>query len=63
MYKLFNIKQNKYVQEIKSNFTNKCNINSCGYHFEDITFTTKKEALKDAKKRISYKYLVVIEVK
>lgn len=62
MYKLFNKKQNRYVQTLVPNFINKCGVASCGFHFEDITFQTKKLAEMDAKRRIAYKDLVVVKV-
>ena len=62
MYKLFNKKQNHYVQKLVPNYINKSGIASCGFHFEDITFQTKKLAEMDAKSRISYKDLVVVKV-
>ena len=63
MFKLFNVKQNAYVTDLKPNFINKCGVASCGYHFEDVTFKTKASALSDAKMRKSYKDLIVVEVK
>lgn len=63
MFKLFNVRQNDYVKELKANFINKCGVASCGYHFEDVTFKTKALALSNAKMRKSYKDLIVVEVK
>lgn len=63
MFKLFNTKQNDYVKELKPNYINKCNVASCGYHFEDVIFKTKALALSNAKMRKSYNDLIVVEVK
>ena len=63
MYKLFNKKTKSYVKTLVPNYINRCGISLCGVHFEDITFQTKKLAQMDAKARISYKDLVVVEIK
>lgn len=63
MFKLFNKRQNQFVQELKSNFTNSCGVSTCGYHFEDVVFKTKALALSNAKRRKSYADLIVVEVK
>jgi hypothetical protein len=62
-YKLLNTKTGEYVQDLKSNFTNKCGVASCGYHFEDVIFKTEALARSNAKMRKSYKDLVVVEFK
>lgn len=61
-YKLYNLKQKAFVTELKPNFINKCGVASCGYHFEDVIFSTKELALANAKMRKSYKDLTVVEV-
>lgn len=61
MYVLFNVKQNDYVRELKPNFINKCGVASCGYHLEVVEFKTKELALSNAKRRKSYKDLIIIE--